>query len=557
MFCKNGASSMKIGLAQINTTTGDFESNYKKILEFAQILKTKGADFAVFPELALCGALPKDKSASPNFLRQNELYLEKLAGNLPLPALVGLVRKSGGAAGAYNSLAWINPGSEVKFCDKCLLPNYGIFDEPRNFDASCGACTVEFKGRKIGLSICEDIWTLDSKTAPRYANKTAPLELLAGKKIDLLVNVSASLWSPENERARLELLPKVARFVKAPLAFCNLVGGNDEAVCAGASGVWDSSGRPICFLGKFKEAAEVADLENSKPCALPEFDRIAEMCEALKMSLRDFVTKSGFKKVMLGLSGGIDSALVAALAAEALGPENVLGFALPSKYSSDHSVRDAEDLAKNLGIFYKKISIAEVVEAAEKSLANLFAGKNRDLTEENIQSRTRGLLLMAISNKFGAMLLATGNKSECAVGYCTLYGDTCGGFAPISDVYKTDVYKLSLHINREREIIPLNTIQKPPSAELRPGQKDSDSLPEYEVLDGILRNYIEGGKSVSEIEKMGFDGAVLREVVRKFERSEYKRRQLPPGPRLTSLSFGSGRRVALSDRRDYEFQGTF
>lgn len=544
---------MKIGLAQINTTTGDFESNYEKIIEFAQILKTKGADFAVFPELALCGVLPKDKSVSSNFLRQNELYLEKLKSNLPLPAVVGLVRRSGDAVGAYNSLAWINPDAEVKFCDKCLLPNYGIFDEPRNFDASCGACVVEFNGRKIGLTVCEDIWTLDSKTAPRYANKTAPLELLAREKIDLLVNVSASLWSPENESARLELLPNVARFVGAPLAFCNLVGGNDEAVCAGASGVWDRSGVPVCFLGKFKEAAEVADLEDSKPCALPEFDRIAEMCEALKMSLRDFVTKSGFKKVMLGLSGGIDSALVAALASEALGPENVLGFALPSRYSSDHSVKDAEDLAKNLGIFYEKISIAGVVEAAEQALASLFSGKVRDLTEENVQSRSRGLLLMAISNKFGAMLLATGNKSECAVGYCTLYGDTCGGFAPISDVYKTDVYKLARHINREREIIPVNTILKAPSAELRPDQKDSDSLPEYEVLDAILRNYIEGGKTISEIEQMGFDGAVLRDVIRKFERSEYKRRQLPPGPRLTELSFGAGRRVALSDRKDYEF----
>lgn len=544
---------MKIGLAQINTTTGDFESNYKKIMEFAQILKTKGADFAVFPELALCGALPKDKSVSPNFLRQNELYLEKLKSNLPMPAVVGLVRKSGGAIGAYNSLAWINPVGEVKFCDKCLLPNYGIFDEPRNFDASRGTCVVEFKGRKIGLTVCEDIWSLDSKTAVRYDESNSPLAVLSREKIDLLVNASASLWSPENERARSELLMKVARFVAAPLAFCNLVGGNDESVCAGASGVWDSSGAPACFLGKFKEAAEVADLDNLKACDLPDFDRIAEMHEALKMSLRDFVRKSGFKKVMLGLSGGIDSALVAALASEALGPENVLGFALPSKYSSDHSVKDAEDLAKNLGIFYEKISIAGVVEAAEQALANLFSGKARDLTEENVQSRSRGLLLMAISNKFGAMLLATGNKSECAVGYCTLYGDTCGGFAPICDVYKTDVYKLARHINREREIIPVNTILKAPSAELRPDQKDSDSLPEYEVLDAILRNYIEGGKTIFEIEQMGFDGAVLRDVIRKFERSEYKRRQLPPGPRLTELSFGAGRRVALSDRKDYEF----
>lgn len=544
---------MKIALAQINTTTGDFESNFKKISDFVARSKIAGADFVLFPELALCGCIPKDKSASKNFIKNNEVYLAKLSNSIEIPVLVGCVRRSNEALGAYNSLAWIEPKSEIKFYDKHLLPNYGIFEEPRNFDAGSGVCIVNYKGAKIGLTICEDIWALDEATSPRYLKNERLLDLLAREKIDLLVNASASLWSPENEAARSGLLPKVAKTVNAPFAYCNLIGGNDEFVCTGGSCVLDKSGNYCRILDKFTESLEVIDLDKLSPCQVKPFDRIAELYESLKMSLRDFVHKSGFKKVMLGLSGGIDSAFVAALAADALGAENVMGFALPSKYSSEHSIKDAEDLAKNLGIFYDKISIAKMVEAEEEALSELFEGTKRDLTEENIQSRSRGLLLMAISNKFGAMLLATGNKSECAVGYCTLYGDTCGGFAPISDVYKTDVYKLSRYVNRDREIIPANSIEKPPSAELRPDQKDSDSLPEYSVLDAVLYNYIEGKKSISEIEKMGFDRGMLEDVIRKFERSEYKRRQLPPGPRVSTASFGIGRKVALTDRKIYEF----
>lgn len=544
---------MKIGIAQINTTTGEFESNCNKILSAADSLKNMGADLAVFPELALCGCFPKDKSCTQNFLRQNEKYLAILSQKLAIPAFVGCVRKSSQAIGAHNSLAWIRPNKEIVFYDKHLLPNYGIFEEPRNFDAGTGVCVVEFEGKRIGLSICEDIWALDEETAARYIKSERPVDMLAKQNLDLIVNASASLWSPENENARARLLPKVARAVNAPFVYCNTIGGNDEMVCAGGSCVLDKIGEYCAVLEKFKESLEVIDLEKLAPCKINPFDRIAEMYEALKMSLRDFVGKCGFKKVMLGLSGGIDSAFVAALATDALGAENVLGFALPSKYSSDHSVKDAEDLAKNLGICYDKISIAGVVQAAEESLAKVFEGTKKDLTEENIQSRTRGLLLMAISNKFGAMMLATGNKSECSVGYCTLYGDTCGGFAPISDVYKTDVYKLSKYVNRLREIIPVNSIVKPPSAELRPDQKDSDSLPEYDVLDNILYNYIERKKTISEIEKIGYKREVIADVVRKFERSEYKRRQLPPGPRVSISSFGAGRRVALSDRKNYEF----
>lgn len=544
---------MKIALAQINTTTGDFESNFRKISDYVARAKNEGADFALFPELALCGCIPKDKSARKNFIKSNEVYLAKLAETIEIPAVVGCVRKSNEAIGAYNSLAWIEPKREIKFYDKHLLPNYGIFEEPRNFDVGSGVCIINFKGAKIGLSICEDIWALDEATSPRYVKSERLVDTLARENLDLFVNASASLWSPENESARSGLLPKVAKTVNAPFAYCNLIGGNDEFVCTGGSCVLDKSGNYCKILDKFTESLELVDLDKLSPCHVKPFDRIAELYESLKMSLRDFVRKSGFKRVMLGLSGGIDSAFVAALAADALGPENVLGFALPSKYSSTHSVKDAEDLAKNLGIKYDKISIAKLVDSAEEALSGVFAGTERDLTEENIQSRSRGLLLMAISNKFGAMLLATGNKSECAVGYCTLYGDTCGGFAPISDVYKTDVYKLAKYVNRDSEIIPINSILKPPSAELRPDQKDSDSLPDYSVLDAVLYNYIEGKKSIFEIEKMGFDRKMLEDVIRKFERSEYKRRQLPPGPRVSTASFGIGRKVALTDSKTYEF----
>ncbi len=539
---------MKIGIAQINTTTGDFEGNCGKILEFAGRLKSMGADMALFPELALCGPLPKDRAASARFLEENERRLGLLARELPIPAAVGFVRRSGGAIGAFNSLAWLEGGKARAFYDKHLLPNYGIFEEPRNFDAGSGVCVVEFMGRRIGLSICEDIWALDEETAARYAACERPVDLLAGEGLDVLLNASASLWSPENETARRALLPKVARAVNAPFVYCNLVGGNDEMVCGGGGCALSADGSYCRIMPKFEEAAAVVDIGAMAPCAVPEFDRIAEMYGALKMSLRDFVSKSGFKKVALGLSGGIDSAFVAALAADALGPENVVGVSMPSRFSSDHSVSDAEALARNLGMEMKSVPIAGIVEAAEGALSEIFAGLPRDVAEENLQSRSRGLVLMAISNKLGAMVLATGNKSECAVGYCTLYGDTCGGFAPISDVYKTDVYRLSRYVNRSREIIPENSITKPPSAELRPGQKDSDSLPEYDVLDAVLYAYIEGKKTAAEIAAMGYAPEVVRDALGRFERNEYKRRQLPPGPRVSVASFGVGRRMALSDK---------
>ena len=546
--------AMKIGIAQINTTAGDFEGNSRKILDAAKKLKSLGADFAVFPELALCGSLPKDKTKSEKFLAENAERLEALAREIALPAFVGFAGRSGGALGAFNCAALIENQKAGHVYSKCLLPNYGIFDEPRNFDAGSATGVVEFKGVKIGITICEDIWSADPQTAPRYANSFRPLDALKGANCDVVINMASSLWSAENEAARFELLKSAAKHVNAPVVLCNLVGCNDEFVCAGKSAVVSKEGEYCGVLKAFEEDFAVFDLENLRPCKVEKFDRIAEMYEALKMSLGDFVHKSGFKKVALGLSGGIDSALVAALAADALGAENVIGISLPSKFSSSHSIKDAQDLAKNLGLIYGNISIEKIVAETENALAKIFAGLPRDVTEENVQSRARGLIMMAISNKLGAMVLATGNKSECAVGYCTLYGDTCGGFAPIADVYKTDVFRLARYINRFGEKIPENTIIKPPSAELRPGQKDSDSLPEYDILDAILHAYIEENLPVEKIAERGFDKSVVVDVVRKFERCEYKRRQLPPAPRLTASSFGAGRRVALTDRKSYEFR---
>ncbi|MBO6101831.1 MAG: NAD(+) synthase, partial [Opitutales bacterium] len=445
---------MKIGLAQINTKTGDFEGNSRKILDSARALKNAGADFAVFPELALCGSIPKDKTRSENFLDENARAIEKIAREVSLPAFVGFARRSGGAIGAFNSVAFIEGGKIKGVYDKCLLPNYGIFDEPRNFDPGRKAGAAEFMGKKIGVTICEDIWNLDPQTAARYANVQSPADALKEERCDLVLNIASSLWSPENEAARFSLLKNLAKRVGAPVAFCNLVGGNDEFVCAGGSAVVSKDGEYCGMLKKFAEDLAVFDTENLAEIQIEKPDRIADLYEALKMSLGDFVRKSGFKKVALGLSGGIDSALVATLACDALGAENVIGVSLPSKFSSGHSVKDAEDLAKNLGLSYGNISIAKIVAETEGALSKIFAGMPRDVTEENLQSRARGLILMAISNKLGAMVLATGNKSECAVGYCTLYGDTCGGFAPIADVYKTDVFKLARHANRFGEKIP-------------------------------------------------------------------------------------------------------
>ena len=550
---------MKIGVGQINTRVGDFDANAQKILEACQLFAKQGADFAVFPELAISGLPMKDLVFYKKFVETAEQTLKALAPKLEIPALIGCPRIcDGGAIGFKNSAFWVEGGEVKQIVDKTLLPNYGALNDPRTFDSGESFACVNFKGKKIGITICEDIWSLEGvATASRYNAQAKPLDYFANENIDLLINISASVFSSANDNVRAKggMLCKVSEYVKAPLLWCNLVGGNDNLIFAGASAYVDASnGEPKCeCLNKFAEDLRIIDTENVSGYDgdSADFSGDDDLLQALVLALGDFVNKCGIKRVLIGLSGGIDSALVAALAVMALGKERVIGVSMPSKISSQHSKDDARDLAENLGIEFHTVAISDVVDATENSLAPLFVGRARDVTEENIQSRSRGLILMAISNKFGALVLTTGNKSECAVGYCTLYGDTNGGFAPICDVYKTEVFRLSRLINEKAgcEIIPENTITKPPSAELRPDQKDEDSLPPYDLFDAILRLHIDEYLSASEIIERGFDKAVVEDVVRKVAGAEYKRTQYPIGPKVSKVAYASDRIVPVAIRR--------
>jgi len=534
---------MKIAIAQINTRVGDFEYNSKKILDSLETFKNQNVDLVVFPELSLCGYSPKDFLEYKSFLKKCAKNLNSLAKKVELPCIVGCARASKKSRGAYNSAFLLENKKATLIADKQLLPNYGLFNEARNFDSGSTKKQITIKDKKIAVTICEDIWTADFvNTASLYKGKK-PLDFAKGA--DVLINISASLWNKENSILRKKLLSHCSHFCNNAFVFCNLVGGNDEAVFDGASCVLNSAGETISVLKSFDEDFAIIDLKNQKKIEVKENDFIADLYSALVMSLRDFVQKNGFQKVLLGLSGGIDSALVAALAVDALGKENVLGLSLPSKISSEHSKQDAQLLAKNLDIEIKNVPIENVVSATENSLAEIFAGTSKNVAEENIQARSRGMILMAISNKQNRMLLATGNKSECSVGYCTLYGDMCGSFNPICDVYKTDVYKLARYINRNKEIIPVSTIEKPPSAELREGQKDSDSLPPYEILDEILKLHIEDSLGEKEIIEKGFDKKIVKDTLQKVLRSEFKRRQSAIGPRVSKKDLCAARKMPI------------
>ena len=558
------ADNMKIGVGQIDTTVGDFSGNVAKILAAAQKLAEGGADFAVFPECAVSGYPLKDLVFYEKFTTRTLDSLGEIAARAPLPILVGAPRRSGECVGNFNSAFWIDGGKFTPVCNKHLLPNYGALNDARNFDSGTEYGIVEFKGKRIAITICEDIWTLPSvSTARRYELFPKPLEHFATlantpEKIDLLVNISASVFSDTNDNVRKRggMLCEVSKAVNAPLMWCNLVGGCDEIIFAGGSCYVDAQKGVSKTLPKFAECAQIIDTDavDSYDGDAFDFGGIADVHSALVLALRDFVNKVGAKKVLIGLSGGIDSAVVAALAVEALGAERVIGVSMPSRISSQHSKDDARILAENFGIEFHTVGIADIVAATEGALAELFKGLKPDVAEENIQSRSRGLVLMAISNKFGALVLTTGNKSECAVGYCTLYGDTCGAFAPICDVYKTDVYKLANYINKKfgRDVIPQNTIDKPPSAELRPDQKDEDSLPPYDILDGILRMHIDGYKSASEITAAGFDRAVVEDVVKKVARAEYKRTQYPIGPKVSTIAYATDRKIPIAAKRGLE-----
>jgi NAD+ synthase (glutamine-hydrolysing) len=545
---------MKIGIAQINTTVGDLSGNKQRILNAYRQLVSDGAELILYPELAICGYPPRDLLLKSRFVYDINNVLQTIAREIhSVPAIIGFVeQRSDNTSGRpfYNSAAWCESGEINAVARKSLLPNYDVFDEERYFEPADSPAIYQWREKRIGITICEDIWTAQSVPTSRRYGKD-PVALLADHSVDLLLNLSASPWHRGKNQTRESLIADAAKRCRCPVVYCNAVGGNDELIFDGASFVYHPEHGMIAGLDSFRESSRVVDTKNPKTNAHSQkFDLgdDAAIHDALVLGLRDYAHKSGFKKALLGLSGGIDSAVVAALAAESFGPENVIGVALPSAISSQHSRADAAALAQNLAIEYHELAIADIVQSAETTLASLFEGLGKDTTEENIQARTRGLLLMALSNKFGALLLTTGNKSELAVGYCTLYGDMCGGLAVISDVSKMKVYDLARYINRTREIIPENTISKPPSAELRPDQKDEDSLPPYPILDEILRLYIECGLSSAEIIKAGHEEAVVRDIIRKVDLNEYKRKQAAPGLKITPLAFGVGRRIPIVQR---------
>ncbi len=544
--------TMRIGIAQINTTVGDISGNTKRIIEAYQQLCGEGADLVVFPELVITGYPPRDLLFKRRFVPDNEAALLEIARHTEnIPILLGFVETNSAKHGRsfFNAAAWCRGGQVYKVFRKTLLPSYDVFDEDRYFEPAEAPECIEYKGCKIGVTICEDIWTHPIvETRHRYGKD--PLKTLAEEKVDLIINLSASPWHNEKNEIRSTLITDAASQCNCPIVYCNMVGGNDELIFDGRSLIANHQGDVICAMEAFREDIKVVDLENSHYQIAETYiqSEMSDIHDALVLGLRDYAQKTHFKKALIGLSGGIDSAVTAVIAKEALGAENVIGISLPSEISSQHSKDDAEDLAKNLGIEFHYLPIGDVVAASEDTLQTLLAGTEKDVTEENIQARARGLLLMALSNKYGALLLTTGNKSELAVGYCTLYGDMCGGLAVISDLPKTKVFELARFMNRKGEVVPDSTITKPPSAELRPDQKDEDSLPAYDVLDAILKAYVEEGLSRDDIAALGFDAEVVNDMVRKVDLNEYKRKQAAPGLKITPLAFGVGRRIPIVQR---------
>ncbi len=541
---------MRVALAQINTTVGDFAGNEARLLAAYQRGVAAGAELVVGPELALTGYPPRDLLLRPGFVQRSLAALQHLAAATgPTGLLAGFVGENPHRPGraVTNAVALLQHGRVVATRVKTLLPTYDVFDEDRYFEPAAGNQPVEFNGRRLGLTICEDLWNDEDFWHNRRYRRNPAVELAAAGA-ELIFNVSASPWHLGKNRLRHAMLASLAAKTRCPLVYCNLVGGNDELIFDGASHVFNAAGELVARGAMFAEDFVVAETDVPAMPPTPELPDEEKLHRALVLGLRDYLHKCGFKSAVLGLSGGIDSALTACLAAEALGPANVHGLALPSEFSSAGSLEDARQLAANLGIRHDVIPIQTAFASLKSQLAPLFAGRPEDTTEENIQARLRGVILMALSNKFGSLLLTTGNKSELAVGYCTLYGDMCGGLAVISDLPKRDVYRLSHWINRDREIIPAASLAKPPSAELRPNQTDQDSLPPYDTLDAILEAYVVECRSVPEIIAAGFDEAAVRRVVRLIDLSEYKRRQAAPGLKVTSKAFGVGRRIPIAQR---------
>ena len=541
---------MKIGLLQLNATIGAFASNTERLREAYEKACAQGAELVVAPELFLCGYPPRDLLLRRDFVEQNLRTLEeagKWVGKAPLcTGYVDWNRERPGKP-LRNAGAVLHEGKVVHRFNKTLLPTYDVFDEARYFEPASWIEVFVFQGKRIGLTICEDIWN-DEDFWPERLYRRDPVKELTEQGIDLLVNLSASPWHRGKELTRLKMLQRVARDEKLPLVQVNTVGANDELIFDGHSVALNRSGGLLALGKGFEEETLVVDLEKGEEKQLEPAGSEECLGAGLALGIRDYVQKCGFKSVVIGLSGGIDSAVTAVLAVEALGKENVMGVAMPSRFSSEGSLKDAESLARNLGIRYEVLGIENAFHAMEKQLLHVFANLPRNEAEENIQSRLRGVTLMALSNKFGSLVLTTGNKSEMSVGYCTLYGDMCGALAPIADLWKTEVYSLARWMNREREVIPSDSITKPPSAELRPDQKDQDSLPPYEVLDQILDAYVVQNLSKEEIVGLGHSRELVNDVIRRVIFSEYKRRQAAPALKVSTLAFGMGRRIPVAQR---------
>ncbi len=544
---------MRLALGQIDTTQGAPELNRRAILALARRAAQAGAELLVLPELSLPGYCPKDLLYHEDFLVRVERETERLVAQLPpeLPTLFGSLTRPAEASGRrLLNAALLARGGRIRLvATKRFLPNYDVFDEARWFIPGGAAELVELGGLKIGVTICEDIWngTGGDPGMPRYQGDP-PRELVAAGA-DLIVNLSASPWHRGKGEGREALVADLARRLERPLVLTNLVGGNDDVVFDGNSLAANARGEIIARAAAFAEDLVLFDLADpALPARGP--DGLEEIRRAITLGLRDYVRKSGFERVLLGLSGGIDSALVAALAVEALGSDKVIGVGMPSRYSADESLADARELAGRLGIDFRVLPIEGIFAATLAELRPQFPAGPAQLTEENIQPRIRGVLLMAIANETGALLLATGNKSELAMGYCTLYGDMCGAIAPISDLLKTEVYALARWINETSGApIPANTIQRAPTAELREDQRDSDSLPEYDLLDAILRPAIEDRLGHDELVALGFEPETVRDLLRRLSLNEYKRKQMPPGLKVSAKAFGVGRRMPLTGGR--------
>lgn len=545
---------MKIVMGQINPTVGDIVGNMEKILDYTERSRRIGADLIMFPELSLVGYPPRDLLEDDSFVESNLRALEALACKTQSPALlIGFVDRNRATEGkrVYDAAALLADGRIQFIQHKSLLPTYDVFDEARYFDPAVSVKVFDFKGYRLGISICEDLWN-DRDFWPKRLYRIDPIETLMEGGADLLLNLSASPYSVGKRMRKLKMLQHQVIKHRVPLIYVNQIGGNDDIIFDGGSVALNERAEIVARAQRFQEDLVLVDTEHwGEPIAEPPTNDVESAYEALVLGIRDYVRKCGFRQVVLGVSGGIDSALTAALAVAALGPENVVAAAMPSPYSSEGSLTDAAALTRNLGIKRLTLPISEAFQSLKNTLQPAFAGLPEDVTEENLQARIRGALLMALSNKCGYLLLSTGNKSELATGYCTLYGDMSGGLAAISDVPKVMVYQLARYINREREIIPEASLTKPPSAELRPNQCDQDTLPPYDVLDAILKLYIEDIKGVEEIVAAGYPRALVEDIIRRVDGNEYKRKQAAPGLRITPKAFGDGRRMPIAQKASW------